>query len=107
MNFTGATIESGIFAVAYVLSIVMYSVRIIKKYPGDRGIRFGSITLIVALCTAVALRVPVIERIFDWLLPVLIFPVLILLGATLYFLVSETITDVRRTRTGSGRKSKE
>jgi hypothetical protein len=104
MNISGTIVGSGIFAAAYALSIVIYSVRIIRKYPGDRGIRFGSVTLIVALCTAVAFRIPGFGRIFDWSLPVLIFPILILVIATLYFLVKDTITDIRSIRSRKHRE---
>jgi O-antigen/teichoic acid export membrane protein len=107
MNFSGATIGAGIFVVAYALSLVSYSVRIMKRYPGDRGIRFGSITLIVFLCTIAAYRIPELQRSFDWILPVLVFSNLILVSLTLYFLVHETIVDVRKSRTRNGIKGKE
>jgi hypothetical protein len=107
MNPSGATIGSGAFAVAYALLLIMYSIRIIKRYPGDRGIRFGSVTLIVFLCTLVAFRLPGFARMFDWILPVLVFPILILVCATIYFLVQETITDVRKSRTKNGGEGKE
>ena len=107
MSLSGTTIGSGIFAVAYPLSLLMYSIRIIKRYPGDRGIRFGSVTLIVFICTLVAFRFPEFRRIFDWILPVLVFPILILVCATLFFLVQETIVGVRKSRIGNGTKGKE
>lgn len=107
MNVSGDRIASGIVALIYPLTLVVYSVRIIKKYPGDRGIRFGSVTLIALICTALAFRFPEFRRIFDWILPVLVFPILILVCATLFFLVQETIVDVRKSRTGNGSKGKE
>jgi len=107
MNFSGATVGAGIFVVAYALSLVAYSARIMKRYPGDRGIRFGSITLIVFLSTIAAYRIPEFQRSFDWILPVLVFPNLILVSLTLHFLVHETIMDARKSRTRNGAKGKE
>jgi hypothetical protein len=107
MNVSGDRIASGIVALIYPLTLVVYSLRIIKRYPRDRGIRFGSVTLIVFLCTLAAFRLPGFARIFDWILPVLVFPLLILVCATLYFLVQETIVDLRRSRTRNGPKGKE
>jgi hypothetical protein len=87
--------------------LTLYSIRIIKRYPGDRGIRFGSVTLIALVCTAVALRIPWFARIFDSILPVIVFPILILLCATLFFLVQETIMDVRASRAKKDLKNKQ
>ena len=107
MNVSGDRIASGIVAIIYPTTLIAYSLKIIKEYPGDRGIRFGSITLIVTLCTSLAFRLPGFARIFDWILPVFVFPSLILICATLYFLVQETITDLRRSRTRNSGKGKE
>jgi hypothetical protein len=106
MNVSGDRIASGIVALIYPLTVVVYSLRIIKKYPGDRGIRFGSVTLILFLCTLEAFRLPKFREIFDWILPVFVFPILILICVTLFYLVRDTIMDLRQSRTRHGAKGK-
>ena len=100
-------IAAGFVALIYPLTLVVYSIRIIKKYPDDRGIRFGSVTLILFLCTAVAFRVPKFREIFEWILPVVVFPILILICVTLFYLMRDTIVDLKRSRARHGSKGKE
>jgi hypothetical protein len=107
MNASGDRIASGIVALIYPLTLVVYSLRIIKKYPGDRGIRLGSVTLIMFLCTLEAFRLPKFREIFDWILPVFVFPVLILICVTLFYLVRDTIMDLRQSRTRDRAKGEE
>ena len=107
MNVSGDRIAAGIVTLVYPLSLVLYSLRIIKTYPGDRGIRFGSVTLILMICTAVVFRVPKFSEIFEWILPVLEFPILILICVTLFYLVRDTIMDLKRSRPRHGSKGKE
>ena len=107
MNVSGDRIAAGIVALIYPLTLVVYSLRIIKTYPGDRGIRFGSVTLILLLCTVEAFRLPRFKQIFDRILPVFVFPVLILICVTIFYLVRDTIMDLRRSRARHGAKGKE
>jgi O-antigen/teichoic acid export membrane protein len=106
MNVSGATIGAIIFVFAYALLWAAYFVRIVKKYPGDRGIRFGFITLIVFLSTLAAYRLPQLTGILTQIFPLLAVTILVLVCATLFFLVQETIVDVRKSRekNDAGRK---
>jgi hypothetical protein len=106
MNVSGDRIASGIVALIYPLTLVVYSLRIIKKYPGDRGIRFGSVSLILFLFTLEAFRLPKFREIFDWILPVFVFPILILICVTLFYLVRDTRMDLRRSRARHGAEGK-
>lgn len=107
MNVSGDRIASGIVALIYPLTLVVYSLWIIKKYPGDRGIRFGSVTLILFLCTLEAFRLPKFRELFDWILPVFVVPILILICVTLFYLVRDTIMDLRGSRVRQGSKCKQ
>jgi hypothetical protein len=106
MNVSADRIASGIVALIYPLTLVVYSLRIIKKYPRYRGIRLASVTLILFLCTAEAFRLPKFRELFDWILPVFVFPILILICVTLFYLVRDTIVDLRRSRARQGSKGK-
>jgi hypothetical protein len=96
MNLTGSTIGAIAAVAAYTLLLVAYFTTIIKKYPNDRGIRFGIITVIVAVCTVAIFRVPELQGILNWILPLLFVTELVLVCVTLFFLVEESVIDIRK-----------
>jgi hypothetical protein len=98
MNVDGSARGAAAAVVAYTLLWVAYFTRIIKKYPGDRGIRFGSITVIVFLCTLAIFRLPELHGILDWILPRFVFTNLVLVCVTIFFLVEESVIDIRKWR---------
>jgi hypothetical protein len=97
MNVDGSAIgAAAVFA--YTLLWVTYFTRIIKRYPEDRGIRFGSITVIVFFCAVAIYRLPELHGILDWILPALFFTELVLVCVSLFFLVEESAIDFRKWR---------
>jgi hypothetical protein len=98
MTSSGATIDAAIYAIACTLPLVAVSARIVIRYPDDRGIRFGCVTLIAFLCTMAADRVPPLGEIVEKMWPFLSFVFLALACATIYFLVRETFADIKKSR---------
>ena len=98
MNLSSGVLGAAGAAIAYTLVWVAYLARITKKYPKDRGIRFGSITVIVFMCALAIFRLPELHGILDWVLPVLFVTVSVLVCLSLFFLVEESVIDIRKWR---------
>ena len=98
MTLDGHTIGAAAAVLAYTVLSATYFARIVKKYPGDRGIRFGSLAVVVFLCIIAILRTPELGGIHNWFLPILFFTEMVLVCLSGFFLVTESVEDVRKSR---------
>ena len=98
MNSFGATIGAVVFLVAYSFCLAAFFEWMVKKYPRDKGIRFGYITLTLMLLTVAGFRIPELTDYLSWFFPVLAFTMLILVCVTIFFLIEESVLDARRAR---------
>jgi hypothetical protein len=98
MKVSGSALGAAVFVGAYALAWAAYLARIFKRYREDRGIRFGSTTLVLFLCMLAISRLPDLGGVTSWVLPYLFFPALALGLLSLYFIVVDTVIDIRKLR---------
>ncbi len=98
MNLDSHIVGAVAAVAAYILLLTTYFARTIKKYPKDRGIRFGSVAVIVFLSGMVIFRVPDLSGISHWILPALFVTELVLVPMSLFFLIAESAFDMRKWR---------
>ena len=96
MNLDGHVIGAAAFAVCYMLLWAAYFARFIKKYPKDRGIRFGSIAAFILICALAIFRLPGFGKIQEWVIPIFFITELPLVCLSLFYLVKETVMDFRK-----------